>query len=104
MEIELSSKGLLSGAELNELFSTNSWQVDDSDVLDCSVKNSWHWITARNASGKLVGFVQAISDGMRHVYILKLIVHPDFRHQGIATSIMNGLMEIINDKKMIFPN
>ena len=101
MEIYLSPKGILSGAELNELFSTNGWQVGDSNVLGYSVKNSWHWITARNESGNLVGFVQAISEGIRHVYILKLIVHPDFRHQGIATSIMNNLMEIIHDNKML---
>lgn len=101
MDIKISEKGGFTGTELNELFATNHWDIADVERLESSVKNSWYWVTARAMSGQIIGFVQAISDGIRHVYILKMIVHPDFRHRRIATRIMELLMNEIKNRKML---
>jgi ribosomal protein S18 acetylase RimI-like enzyme len=101
MDVIIDENGNFAVAELNELFSTNHWEVTDTALLENSVRNSWYWLTARTEADKLIGFVQAISDGIRHVYILKLIVHPDYRHNGVATRIMKTLMKTITDRKML---
>jgi ribosomal protein S18 acetylase RimI-like enzyme len=36
----------------------------------------------------LIGFVNVASDGGRHAFILDTCVHPAFRHQGVATSLL----------------
>jgi predicted GNAT family N-acyltransferase len=92
--------GKLTAIELNKLFETNNWQVADVDKLEKSIINSWCYLTARNEAGDLIGFVQAISDGIMHAYILRTIVRPDLRKMGIGTEIMTRLMEIINNNNM----
>jgi len=89
--------GFVSSRELNELFQTNNWQVADTEKLEKSINNSWGHITARNEGGALIGFVQVLSDGIMHAYILRMIVHPDYRKRGIGTQIMTELMKILNE-------
>jgi ribosomal protein S18 acetylase RimI-like enzyme len=87
--------------ELNELYRTHNWQVESLEKLGRSVQNSWGLITARSLDNKLIGFVQVISDGIRHAYILKMIVHPEFRNKGIGTQIMTELMELLRENELV---
>lgn len=87
--------------ELNNLFKTHNWYVDPVDRLEKSIKNSWGWIAARNSDHTLIGFVQVISDGIRHAYILKMIVHPDFRKKGIGSRIMTELINLLNENDLV---
>jgi len=98
MNIEVAAQ--VNAAELNELFSTNNWQVDDVDKLARSLENCWCYLTARDPDGRLVGFVQAISDGIMHVYILRMIVRPEFRNLGIGSKIMDRLMKKIEGERL----
>jgi ribosomal protein S18 acetylase RimI-like enzyme len=100
MEYTIKSKGKLHPKELNELFATNNWQVEDLQKLRKSIKNAWCYITVRDGNNKLIGYVQVISDGILHAYILRLIVHPESRNNGIGTELMNEVMKIINKENM----
>jgi ribosomal protein S18 acetylase RimI-like enzyme len=100
MEYAIKAKGELHPKELNELFATNNWKVDDLQKLQKSIKNAWCYITVRDKNNKLIGYVQVISDGILHAYILRLIVHPESRNNGIGTELMNEVMKIINKEKM----
>ena len=40
---------------------------------------------------ELVAMARVIGDGAIYYYIQDLIVHPDFRNQGVATSVMNKI-------------
>jgi GNAT superfamily N-acetyltransferase len=99
--VTVERNGPVGAAELNKLFATNGWQVDGLEKLEASLAGSWCRISARAADGALVGFVQAISDGIRHAYILKMIVHPDFRRQGIGGRIMEELMAALGEHGML---
>lgn len=90
----------LSAAELNDLFRTNQWQVEPVEKLERSLQSSWGWIIARTNEQRLIGFVQVISDGIQHAYILKMIVHPDFRKKGIGSMVMAELMKMLKEHKM----
>lgn len=86
--------------ELNDLLSTIGWGLSPIEKLENSLKLTWGWITARDESNKLVGFVQIFSDGIKHAYILRLLVHKDYQGQGIGTKIVENLMELLKENKL----
>ena len=85
--------------ELNELLSTIWWGIKDIEKLENSLELSWGYITARDENNKLVGFVQILSDGIKHAYILRLLVHKDYQGQGIGTKIVLNMMEWFKENK-----
>ena len=86
--------------ELNELLATNNWRTDPVERLEKAVNCSWGWITARDEEGRMIGFVHALSDGIRHAYITRMIVHPEYRNKGIGTRIMNELMNMLREENL----
>lgn len=98
MKIERNSE--LTVIELNELLETMGWGVNPIEKLENSLKLSWGWITARDQSGKLIGFVQVLSDGIKHAYILRLLVYKDYQGKGIGTKIVEELMELLKENKL----
>jgi ribosomal protein S18 acetylase RimI-like enzyme len=100
-DIKIVRNGKVNPTELNELFRTNNWQIEPLGKLETSLNTSWGWITARSLSDSLVGFVQVISDGIRHAYILKMIVDPDLRNRGIGSLIMIELMDLLRENELV---
>jgi ribosomal protein S18 acetylase RimI-like enzyme len=100
-EIRIIRNDKINIEELNDLFRTNNWQIEPIEKLEKSIQTSWGWITARDLENKVIGFVQVISDGIRHAYILKMIVHPDFRKKGIGSLIMDELMNILRESNLL---
>lgn len=90
----------IDAVELNDLLKTMGWGVSPIEKLESSLKLTWGWITARDESNKLVGFVQILSDGIKHGYILRLLVHKDYQGQGIGTKILENLMELLKENKL----
>jgi GNAT superfamily N-acetyltransferase len=90
----------VSSIELNELFLTNNWDIKPIEKIDKSLLLSWGWIAARTNENRLVGFVQVLSDEIMHAYIFRMIVHPEFRNQGIGTAIMEELMKILKENNL----
>ncbi|MBM7613810.1 GNAT family N-acetyltransferase [Alkaliphilus hydrothermalis] len=87
--------------ELNNLLSTIGWGMSSNEKLEQSLNLSWGWITAREEpSGELVGFVQILSDGIKHAYILRMLVAPDYQGQGIGTKIIDELMILLRENKI----
>lgn len=99
MEINVNEK--IDANELNELLKTNNWGIPDTDKLEKALALSWCWLTARDEDSRLVGFVQVLSDGIRHAYILRLIVRPECQKQGIGTALMTALMKILNENNLL---
>lgn len=98
MQIERNPK--LDLSELNDFLATNKWNVESLDKLENVIRLSWGWICVRDESGKLIGFVRVLSDGLRHAYICSMLVHPDYRKQGIGRMIMEGLMAMLKEHKL----
>ncbi|GAA0126415.1 hypothetical protein UT300019_23180 [Clostridium sp. CTA-19] len=98
MRIERNAK--IDVNELNNLLKTMGWGLSSAQKLDESLKLSWGWITVRNDSNRLIGFVQILSDGIKHAYILRLLVHKDYQGKGIGTKIMGNLMEFLEKNNL----
>ena len=47
---------------------------------------------------RLIGFVNVAWDGGVHAFLLDTTVHPDFQHQGIATSLVRRATELARER------
>jgi len=77
------------------LFLTTGWNNDDPmsiEELGKALKKSWYAISAYNQD-KLVGHGRIISDGIHHALIVDMIVHPQWKGQGIGKTILKKLIE-----------
>jgi ribosomal protein S18 acetylase RimI-like enzyme len=50
--------------------------------------HSFGWVTARTPDGLLVGFVNVISDGGDHAFLVDTKTRGSFQRQGIATRVV----------------
>ena len=58
-------------------------------------------VIARDASGTLVGFITAVTDGVFAAYIPLLEVLPDFQGQGIGRVLVDRMLGRLQDCYMI---
>lgn len=50
-------------------------------------------ITARDTDGTLIGYIRLLTDKAYMFYILDVMVHPDYRKQGIGEAMMEVTVE-----------
>lgn len=67
-----------------------------------SLQNSEFKILAiDDVTNKVIGFINAISDGVLSAYIPLLEVIPDYKNKGIGTELVNRMLEKLKDYYMI---
>ncbi|WP_160673674.1 GNAT family N-acetyltransferase [Clostridium sp. C8-1-8] len=98
MRIERNTK--IDVNELNNLLKSIGWGLNSSQKLEEALKLSWGWITARDDENRLIGFVQILSDGIKHAYILRFLVHNKYQGKGIGTKIMENLMDFLEENNL----
>lgn len=59
------------------------------------------WLALDTQTGQVVGFVNAISDGVLSAYIPLLEVHPDYHGRGIGTELMQRMFASLDHLYMI---
>jgi ribosomal protein S18 acetylase RimI-like enzyme len=99
--IVVARNGSFTAAELNELLRDNHWQVEPLARLEQSLRSVWGCVTARTVERRLIGHVQVLSDGVRHAYVMKLIVHSEFRKRGIGSLMMAELMGMVSESGLL---
>jgi GNAT superfamily N-acetyltransferase len=50
--------------------------------------HSWGWVTARDAQSRLVGFVNVVSDGGDHAFLIDTKTHGDHQRKGVGTHLV----------------
>lgn len=63
--------------------------------------STYVWLALDDASGAIVGFVTAISDGVLAAYIPFLEVLPEYQKQGIGAELMRRMLETLDDTYMV---
>ena len=58
-------------------------------------------VAVDDATGQVVGFANAISDGVLAAYIPLLEVRPGYQRRGIGTALMQRLMAQLDDLYMV---
>jgi GNAT superfamily N-acetyltransferase len=53
------------------------------------------------SSGRLIGFARAITDGPLRAYVEDMMVHPDSRRRGVATAILERLLDTLAEVDVV---
>lgn len=71
--------------DIHEMLSKVFWSPDitENEIFK-GIKNSALVVGAYIESGKQIGFLRVISDKVRFAYLLDVVVHEDYRRQGIG--------------------
>jgi ribosomal protein S18 acetylase RimI-like enzyme len=63
---------------------------------------SEHVVLARDpGTGRVVGFVNAVGDGVVSAFIPLLEVLPDYQERGIGTELVRRMLELLEDRYMV---
>ena len=90
--VEYSEVQLFRRSDLQNLFLSIDWESGRfPEKLQSALEHSDRVISAWE-SGKLIGLMNAISDGAMVVYFHYLIVHPEYQRKGIGTHLMRSML------------
>ena len=59
------------------------------------------WVAIDSAENKVVGFINAVSDGVLSAYIPLLEVLPEYQKQGIGAALVSRMLESLKDLYMV---
>jgi GNAT superfamily N-acetyltransferase len=91
MEFIVSLKDKIETDEVVALYRANGWpSAEKPEKLLPALNNSDALVTAR-ISGRLIGIGNAISDGSLVVYYPHMLVHPEYKGQGVGKKMMRLL-------------
>ncbi|TVO59035.1 MAG: GNAT family N-acetyltransferase [Denitromonas halophila] len=93
MPLDIALNRPVKANEVLALYRANKWSAADKpEALMAALRASHSLVTAR-VDGRLVGLGNAISDGHLVVYFPHLLVHPEFRRQGLGRQMMAALLK-----------
>ncbi len=83
----------VSDAEVLGLYDAVGWSAytRDPEVLLRAIRNSSFVVTARGASGELVGLARAISDDATICYLQDILVNPAFQGAGAGRELLEAV-------------
>lgn len=91
--VEFSTGPLPEVQEIATLYLANGWSSGrKSDLVRKALEKSHSLVLARHR-GRLIGLVNALSDGYLVVYYPHLIVHPDYHGKGVGSGLMDRAMK-----------
>lgn len=76
------------GAVLALRQSTGDAGSDTADEVQTAVANT-SWVATAWEGNRLVGLARVLSDGVWAAYVLELLVHPDYHHQGVGKELVD---------------
>lgn len=81
-------------ADVQRLLATTYWSlgVDAAFVARTHLRAS-AWVGARDASGRVVGSVRAISDEAKRAWVYDMVVAPEHQHKGLGARLMTLLLD-----------
>jgi ribosomal protein S18 acetylase RimI-like enzyme len=85
-------RGSLSDAEMVELVCAHGGHAE-AGWWDRVRPHSLGWVTARDASSRLVGFVNVASDGGEHAFLIDTKTHGAHQRQGIGRRVVRFAAE-----------
>ncbi|WP_199438555.1 GNAT family N-acetyltransferase [Vibrio owensii] len=92
MNIEYTTNTIPKREEVFELYHAVGWSsANKLDELMLALEGA-HSLNCAYHNGRLVGLAKTISDGSLVVYISHLLVLPEYQGKGIASELMNQMM------------
>jgi GNAT superfamily N-acetyltransferase len=97
MEIRYETVKEFDKKTLQELFLSVQWSSGNyPDQLQAAIRNS-HRVFSAWDGDRLVGLVNALSDGVMTAYIHYMLVRPEYQKQGIGKHLITLLLQEYKD-------
>jgi len=97
MSIEYRDVKEFTARDLEELFLSVEWSSGKyPDKLVTAMKNSDRVYSAWDGD-RLVGLINALSDGIMNVYFHYLLVRPDYQSRGIGKALVMKMLDVYKD-------
>lgn len=97
MEIQYTNTKEFDKTQLQDLFLSVQWSSGNyPDQLQIAMRNSDKVISAWDGD-KLVGLVNALSDGIMTAYFHYLLVRPEYQSKGIGEQLMSRILNNYKD-------
>ena len=77
--------------EINALRDSVGWDHENGKY-DIILKRTYTHYTVRS-QGKLIGFINILSDGIGDAFLVDLMVHPEFQRKGIGRAIVKQAVQ-----------
>lgn len=85
-------RGTFTSTEANtlhaEAFATRVFSDDEWDWVALTDRHSLGWVTGRDATGRLVGFVNVVWDGLVHAWLQDVMVASSHRRNGVGVALV----------------
>ena len=91
--------GKISAKEIADLREAVGWNRMEHCFSNPKL-NSFCHIAAYDDDGKLVGYIDCVSNGVTDAYIQDLMVHPDMQGKGIGTELMNRMIAYLKEQRI----
>ena len=88
--------------EFNELYDAVGWGAYDDEVSEIALKNTMYSVSIYEDEN-IIGYGRLIGDGIVFLYIHDIMVKPEFQGKGIGKTIMNKLLDKVNELRKINP-
>lgn len=89
--------------EFNYLTNSVSWGTRDNSIIEIALTNTLYSLCVYD-DDKIIGYGRIIGDKTIFLYIQDIMVIPEYQNKHIGTSIMEKLLNKVNEYKKINPN
>ena len=97
-DIIISQDSDIKDMEIEELRSSVGWD-NNTGPFSVLKEKLYTYFTARK-KGKLIGFIDVLSDGIADAYLQDLAVHPDYQKMGIGSELMKRTIRFLQEKNI----
>ena len=88
----------VSAKALSDLRESVGWNRMESEYSNPLMTSYYH--IAVYEDGKLVGYIDSVSNGVTDAYIQDLMVHPDYQGKGLGTELMNQMITYLKENRI----
>ena len=97
-DLVIEQEGRISDSEIEELRTSVGWD-NNTGPFSVVSKRLYTYFTARK-DGKLVGFIDILSDGIADAYLQDLAIHPEFQRKGIGTELVKKAIRLLQKNNL----
>ena len=95
MSMNITYTNTISVEDYNKLRNSAGWLELQPEQIEIGLKNSAFIVIAKDGE-TTVGMARIVSDGGYVVFIVDVIVLPEYQHKGIGKTMMGEIMEYVN--------
>lgn len=97
MDVQITRDGAVSAREIEDLREAVGWDRSE-ETVSRALQRSHSYYVARDGSGRLVGYLSVVSDGVADAFLVDLAVHPELQRRGLGKRLVKRAVEEVRQE------